>query len=239
MKAVIHCSPSIPWQPKRAAYFAEGFKAVGIEVEITADRFRHDDGFPVLLGTSMWKPIEQDGGEFLLVDRCSFGDTEKYVSLVWNGHGRHGHHRVPHNPCPSRWERHGIELKPLRSGALVVLCGQIELFSTYYKTLDEWYQLSMYATHFRPHPAGINPTILPTKLDWNCVGRAVTLNSSVGVQCVMNGIATETWDPGSMARFSEYHEFNFEQRLPWCHWLAWTQWSDDEIKEGKPWAYHL
>ena len=25
----------------------------------------------------------------------------------------------------------------------------------------------------------------------------------------------------------------------WANWLAWTQWTDDEVKEGTPWAFHL
>src|SRR6476620_9955641 len=104
-RVVIHCEPHSSWQPKRAAYFAEGFRAKGIPCEVTDSRTRIDYCPAVLLGTTFWRDIERDGGEFLLVDRCSFGDTERFVSLVWNGHGRRGDHRVPEYFNVERWER--------------------------------------------------------------------------------------------------------------------------------------
>lgn len=237
MKVTIHATPSIAWQVRRGAFFAEGLKAVGVDVEITSDRFRHD-GFPILLGTTFWKPIENDGGEFLLVDRCSFGDTDKFVQLVRNGHGRRGDHRVARPDDASRWEAMGVDLVPWREGnSSVVLCGQIETFSPYFATPDDWYQVSAeHATHFRPHPAGLNPTRLPTLLSFDGVGRVLTLNSSIGVKCVLDGIVTECDDEGAMAFSVSGKQCD---RLPWCHWLAWTQWSDDEIREGVPWAYLL
>jgi len=242
--AVIHCNPNVPWQPKRAAYFAEGFKKAGLRVEITDDRFRHEEGFPVLLGTTFWRGIERDGGPFLLVDRCSFGDTEKFVSLVWNGHGRRGDHRVPENYNGERWERHGVELKPWSGGSRVVLCGQTESYSPTYRCIDDWYRAwYVWGTHFRPHPAaaGVGYAGMPLASDF--VGAtALTLNSSVGVQCVLNGVPTITMDEGAMAWDVTGHirgDALMPEREPWCHWLAWTQWSDDEIREGTPWAYLL
>lgn len=237
MKVTIHAEPQIPWQAWRASVFRDGFERIGVPVEVTSDRFRHD-GVPVLLGTTLWRGIERDGGEFLLVDRCSFGDTEKFVSLVWNGHGRRGDHRVPENFDASRWEKHGVKLKPWReSGDRVLLCGQTETYSPHWDKLEDWYAgFRWQATHFRPHPAGINPTTLPIAKTLDDVGRAITLNSSIAVQAVMAGIPTECWDEGSMAWDVAGRACD---RLPWCHWLAWTQWSDDEIREGIPWAYLL
>src|SRR5690348_13801654 len=115
--AVIHCNPLIPWQKKRGAFFAEGFRRRGVNVRVTDSRERLEEGFPVLLGTTFWKGIEADGGEYLLVDRCSFGDTDVFVSLVWNGHGRRGDHRIPENFNGERWERYGVPLKPWRTGS--------------------------------------------------------------------------------------------------------------------------
>jgi hypothetical protein len=245
MHAVIHCSPNIAWQPKRAAFFAEGLKKVGVTVEITSDRFRHDEGFPILLGTTLWRSIERDGGEFLLVDRCSFGDTEKFVSLVWNGHGRRGNHKVPENFNGERWERHGFELKSINRepATRVVLCGQTESYSPSYPRVEDWYaSLGLWPSNFRKHPAGQNLTGLPDAGDFRSTDIAVTLNSSIGVQCVLNGVATVTMDEGAMAYEVTGHAKNMAyigEREPWCHWLAWTQWSDDEIREGTPWAWHL
>lgn len=244
MRAVIHCEPQIAWQPKRAAYFAEGLRAKGIEVEVTSDRFRHEGGFPVLLGTTLWRSIERDGGDYLLVDRCSFGDTEKFVQLVWNGHGRRGDHCVPANHDASRWEKHGVDLKMMVPGPYfrTVLCGQTETYSPQYTSLEAWYA-TVQATHFRPHPAGTNTTRLPNAGAFRPTDIAVTLNSSIGVQAVLDGLPTVVIDQGSMAydagvRDSVEADF-MPPREPWAHWLAWTQWSNDEIREGYPWGFLL
>lgn len=215
---------------------AEGLKAIGLPSTITSDRFRHD-GIPVLLGTSCWRAIEGTG-DYLLVDRCSFGDTNQWVSLIWNGHGRRGDHRIPREAPASRWESMDLVLVPWRQrGSRVVLCGQTESYSPVW-TLDAWYR-SVRATHFRAHPAGDNPTGLPVALDFDDAV-AVTLNSSVAVQCVMQGIPTVTMDEGSMAWDVTGHsleDIRTPDRLPWMHRLAWTQWSHDEIREGRPIAH--
>lgn len=229
--AIIHCEKQIPWQPKRAAFFAAGLQKQGIPYRITDSRERQQEGFPILLGTTLWRDIERTG-DYLLVDRCSFGDTEKFVQLVWNGHGRRGDHRVPKNYDASRWIKHRIELKTWKASSKRVLCGQAESYCNL--SLEDWYK-SVKATHFRSHPRSENRTGLP---DWRSFDdcELVTLNSSVGVQGFVEGVKTEVHDMGGMA-FG--HECNDESRLSLMHWLAWTQWSDDEIKEGLPWDYLL
>jgi hypothetical protein len=240
LKVVIHCQPEIGWQKRRAVFFAEGFMKKGIVCEVTADR-RRREGIPILLGTTLWRDIEATGN-YLLVDRCSFGDTDKFVSLVWNGHGRRGDHRVPVSHSADRWERHGVDLVPWRQGgSRVVLCGQVETYSQRYARPDDWYK-TVKATHFRPHPSGYSEAPYPIARDFQDCGLAVTLNSSVGVQCVLNGIPTVTMDEGSMAWSVTGHsleDVRLTDREPWCHWLAWTQWSDDEIREGYPWDFLL
>ena len=71
---------------------------------------------------------------------------------------------------------------------------------------------------------------------------AVTLNSSIGVQCVLNGIPTITMDEGAMAWDVTGHtiaDVCAPDREAWCHFLAWTQWTDEEIREGRPWQHLL
>lgn len=228
----IHAEPHIEWQRDGAARFVAGLKALGVPCEATSDRCRHD-GFPVLLGTTCWRDLEH--GEYLLVDRCSFGDTNRQVSLVRDGHGRRGDHRVPLNPCASRWERHGVPVQPWQRGERTVLCGQHQSWSPQWPVLADWYA-SVKATHFRRHPAGDNPTGLIETRDWNACGLAVTLNSSVGVAAVLAGVPTQVHDFAGMA----WPGFAYgSDREPWLHWLAHTQWTWDEIAEGRPWAHIL
>jgi len=243
MRLVLHCEPRIPWQPKRAAYFLEGFRRKGIECEVTDSRQRLDERPAVLLGTSCWRAVEATGSH-LLVDRCSFGDTEKFVSLVWNGHGRRGRHMVPHNANGERWERYGVPIENWKYGSRVILCGQTETYSPRFQRLEDWYR-TVSATHFRKHPAGDNPTGLPDAVTFDDCSEVITLNSSVAVQCVLSGYPVVAMDEGSMAwdvsghRVGDLKHVGHDQRRAWAEWLAWTQWTDDEIREGAPWDYHL
>lgn len=217
----------------------DGLKALGVEATISHDAVRRD-GLAVLLGTSRWRHLEF--GEFLLVDRCSFGDTNGWVSLVRNGHGRRGDHRVPANPDPARWERYRVPVADWQTGPKVVLCGQHESWSPHWRAPDDWYASVRGATHFRPHPAGGHWRTLPLATGWDGVGRAITLNSSVGVDAVLRGIPTVTMDEAAMAWDVTSHdpaETATPDRLPWLHWLAWTQWTHDEVSEGTPWAHLL
>lgn len=230
---MIHSQPNIGWHGVRQRYFEAGLKAIGIPYEVTDSRHRIDDCPAILLGTSMWRDVERTG-KYLLVDRCSFGDTNKWVQLVWNGHGRRGDHKASRDP--SRWESMGVDLQPWRSGRRVVLCGQVDTWSPHYAKPDDWYR-TITATHFRPHPAGYDTAPYPIAKSFEDA-TAVTLNSSIGVQCVLNGIPTVTMDEGAMAWEVTSHvvgEVVKPPRIEWCHWLAWTQWTDDEIKEGTPW----
>lgn len=236
MLAVIHCEPRIAWQGPFAQKMSEGLKRLGVPHEITSDRQRRE-GLPILLGTTLWRGIEP-GGPFLLVDRCNFGDTNHWVSLVRDGHGRRGDHRVTVDP--SRWERYAVPIHPWHNGSRVVLCGQHETYSPHYRTPEDWYA-GIPATHFRPHPTAGNPTGLPECRTWNGVGQAVTLNSSVAVDAVLHGVPTVTMDEGSMAWGVTGHtpgEIVKPPRIEWLHWLACTQWTHDEIAEGK-WAHLL
>ena len=127
----------------------------------------------------------------LLVDRCSFGNTNEWVSLVWNGHGRRGDHCVRHVD-PARWEKIGVEVHPWQDiGKRIVLCGQVEPYSPHWYRMTEWYASHREATHFRPHPAmPVNPTYLPMTQDWDDVKQVITLNSSVAVDAILLGVPT-------------------------------------------------
>jgi len=245
--AVIHCDPRIKWQADFAPKAAAGLRKCGLAFAITRSRERFGSGLPILLGTTLWRSIEADG-PYLLVDRCSFGDPGRFVSLVRDGHGRRGDHRVPQVRDGSRWERHGVAVRPWgdRTGSRRILCGQTETYSPHYARLEDWYDRAAPAcTHFRPHPASVAgvgtpgaAAALPLARTWDDAGAVVTLNSSVAVDSVLAGIPTVTMDEAAMAWDVSGHapgDTCTPDRTEWLHWLAWTQWSYDEIEEGIPW----
>lgn len=228
---VIHAEPSIPWQKAKVHHFVEGMKRLGFEVTTTNCRQRISDAPAILFGTTFWREIEQ-GKNWLLVDRCSFGPTEDYVSLVWDGHGQRGDHCVPSGYDGSRWAKHGVPIEDYRGDreGPVVLCGQSEPYSPDWVSMGDWYSYRRKdATHFRSHPASSNPTSLPNHSGWD-VGSAITLNSSVAVEFLSRGIPTIVDDAGGMA----YGWERFGSTEEWFKWLAWTQWGWNEIEDGLP-----
>ena len=245
---VIHVHPGVAWQVAFLDSLTTGLRAARRSFAITASPVRVGGGLPVLLGTTFWAGVE-DGGPFLLVDRCSFGDPGTWVTLVRDGHGRRGDHRVPETVDGSRWERAGVDVLPWRESdeGAVVLCGQTRTWCRSYPSLDGWYaEAGRGCTHFRPHPAAVGAGTkggprdrsLPPYDGWHGVARAVTLNSSVGVEAVLLGIPTVTMDEGAMAWGVTGHrpdDIRRPDRTPWLHWLAWTQWHRDEIRAGTPW----
>ncbi len=101
---------------------------------------------------------------------------------------------------------------------------------------EQFYAAWPDCTHFRPHPAGDNPTTLPEWRSWDKVWNAVVLNSSVAVDALIAGIGPNVVDHGGMAwGWHNWDEVSMERaRLQFMRWLAWTQWSHDEIAEGLP-----
>jgi len=229
MTVAIHFEPNIEWQAKRAVYFSNGLTALGIKHILTVERDRVAD-VAILFGTTFWRDIERDGGKWMLVDRASLSDPE-YVQLVWNGHGQRGDHMTPDSIDDSRWNKLGIELQPQIIGfddcglCDSVICGQTETYSPHWDHIEDWYASIRGATHFRPHPRGDNPTGLPVAFDWHA--KFHVLNSSIGIEAVIRGRPVKIHDQGCMA-------YGILDRQEWANWLAYTQWSWDEIREGKP-----
>lgn len=74
--------------------------------------------------------------------------------------------------------------------------------------------------------------------DLHWAALAVSYNSTAGVEAVLAGVPTVTLDEGAMAWPVSGHTI-FDRVKPdreaWCHQLAWTQFSLDEIRSGFCW----
>ena len=215
----IHHNPRIPWHEKRLPYFVEGLKKLDFTPNPTTRRERIDANPAVLFVTSGFKDVENTPGDWLLVDRASYGDPE-FVTLGWNGRGSLGTY-PDIDDGGERFRSHGVELEPFRTeGTYTVLCGDAHSVPIPPPYPDHWY--------FRPHPAtGHNPTKLPVLKTWDGVGRAICGNSSVAIECLTKGIAL-VCDGSSMAG----KQSDFDSIEDFFHWLAWTQYTWGEIRNG-------
>ena len=230
----IHYEPAIAWQKRRVDSFVAGLRRLRITHMVTRERERVSD-VAIVFGTTLFREVEKTG-HYLLVDRASFDDPH-FVQLVWNGHGRRGDHMAV-DDGGARWEQIGCAIADWRRGKHTILCGQTEPWSPHFKTLNDFYaKVQKHCDLFRPHPRGDNPTNLRSYDVLHDVGKAITLNSSIGVECVMRGIPTVTMDEAAMAWDVTSHDPRLHvvgDRDKWLHWLAWTQWSWEEIEQGKP-----
>ena len=184
-----------------------GLETLGFFVRVSQSFVRESADPVVLFGTSAFKNIERAEGGWLMVDRACWGDPD-CVRLGWNGRGLHAEYFVPFEKDgrePPKREKH-------TPGDRVILCGDYGS-APYAPT----------ATHFKPHPAqpDFNPTGLPVVQDFEDCRRAIVGSSTVAVDLQLKGIPVEITDRANMANQS-------------LGWLAWTQWSWDEIEQGEP-----
>lgn len=227
----LHYHPGIPWHDKRAPAFIEGLAKLNITCNLTLSQTRVSGDAAILFGTTRFKAIEEDyNGDFLLVDRACFGDPE-YVRLGWNGRNLAADYMVPSVVDSQRWEAHGIKLRHWPVGDRIILCGEDN-------APDDWYQrcISRYGcTHFKPHPALHQESPgLPVVSSFERALRVITWNSTVGVECVIKGIDTFAGDAHAMINSSVQP---LGDRRALMNWLAWTQWSWQEIANGSEIAH--
>jgi hypothetical protein len=133
----------------------------------------------------------------------AFWGDPEFVRLGWNGRDIAGDYKVELSGRPFP------KIKKYEPGTKIILCGD-------YDSVPEYKD----ATHFKPHPQGGNPTSLPTVASFYNCKLAVVGKSSVGVELRLKGIPVKFTDPDCMSA----------QPL---EWLAHTQWSWDEIEQGK------
>lgn len=220
--AVIHADRGIPWHGAWADALRSGLRKIGWETVETTSRVRQREGVPVLLGTTLWKEIQQTYG-WLILDRAFFGDPD-YARFAWNGND----HRVPAGYGPERFAEMGFELESRPKGSRHILCGQDQ--STTDADLADYYRHTCSKfpiTHFKPHPAiPGNPTVHPTTQTLDDAHTIYTYSSTVAFEAIMKGIDVIVAD--------EKHPMNIMQmnRQKLFEFLAWTQYNLQEVSDG-------
>lgn len=202
----------------------------------------------------------RSGRRSLIVERAYVGDRFYWTSIGYDGlNGRADF--CNKGMDGKRWDRLFSEYikEPVdtRGNEHVLLIGQVPGdMSLANVSIRDWYVKTAadisrggHQVVFRPHPNAkavrvpkiITSEARPLSLDLKEAKWVVTYNSNTAVDAVLAGIPTVTMDVGSMAYSVTGHTPakmpTMVDRQQWCHDLAYTQWSPDEIERGEFWDH--
>jgi hypothetical protein len=172
-----------------------------------------------------------------------------------NGRADFKNRNSPYN----RAEKLGVIPGEWRRGDHIVLCGQVPWdasvdFSNHQDWLNSTVRGIFLRTDrnviFRPHPlcklSPINGTVYSTRSLENDLKHAhccVTFNSNSGVEAVVDGVPTLSFDIGSMVYEVSGHlldDIEEPKRFDRTQWLAnlcHAQWTPEEMKNGETWDH--
>ncbi len=198
------------------------------------------------------------GGKLIIIER-GFVKREDYYVVSFddlNGRGRY-----PHDfSCPGdRWEKLGVKVLPWNTGDEHLVIGQVPWdTSCQHFNHAKWVRNTIIAIRandpagrivFRPHP--LQPRAIGFEKIPRCsvdidrplseaLERAKTVytfSSTVGVDATVRGSHVTVTDPISMAYKLWRSEAGEPDRQPWVNWLAYCQWTMEEMREGLPWLH--
>lgn len=223
MRIVIHANLSLPNQTESAGWLQQGFRAKGIDAEITGDKTSSAD-IHVVQGP--WYCLKEWTGQpnVLFLDRCFYGHPRWDISLGWlNADGsrdfRHKGKAKPKGEPP--------ELKPLKPYR-----GSCVVFADYGQDPDINAARKLHPrVYYRPHPRDterkVNAIPLRGDLDgvWGLCDTAIGHSSTVLVEAVLNGLHVTSTDPRHVIQ-------GHADRERWVTELTWCQWNFEELKRG-------
>jgi len=241
MKILVHCLPTIGWHRRYYEFFREGFRKHGIHINHTASPVAIDGTVPLLFGPNYWKGVERASNKYLMVNRKFVGNVNDNVAISWNGYNGQGRFCVQ-DVSPTRLRRHTFDIEPWREvvDGYTLLLGQFDLGRCgRYTGLREWYNHVEANTGdkilFRKWPGSDRPL----KKDLAGARLAVSLNSTVAIETVLQGVPTVAMDEQSPAwpicahNLGHVHRSN--NRLAWLEYLANCQWHYLQIQNGDFW----
>jgi hypothetical protein len=238
--------------------FAEGLRKHGWNTQITRSPARCD--LLVLWGTRNVASIRHQTqfyqGEVCILERGYVGDRKEWTSVSFGGGlNNKGIFRGPFHDG-SRWREHFSHLmQPWREvpGGYALILGQVPSdmsvkdvnLPAFYAKAAAAFRAKGFVVKFRPHPvyprAGCEGVEsiggdLASALSQAAV--AISWNSNSSVDAVLAGVPSVTMDKGAMAWTVSGHALEFPptpDRTEWAHWLAWTQYTEAEMKSGFAW----
>jgi len=254
----IIAEPMFEHQIERGQSFAEGLRRHGVASRIVSPQGPATSDTVVCWGWRIAAPLVAAGKRVLVMERGYIGDRMKWTSMGWNGlNGRAQFGRGP----VGRFDQHQRLMQPWNpKGSYALLIGQVDGDAALYgMQFQPWaVRIASQASKafelpvkFRPHPVAIeygqNYPVHGTDRIYGTLADAlggaavvITFNSNAGVDAVLAGKPTITFDPGSMAWPVTSHDWTIPpepDRKPWAEWVSGCQWSADEIRNGTAWEY--
>jgi hypothetical protein len=244
----------------------DGLKSHGVDVQFAAWNVPTPADLVVIWG---WKqrPVinaaQKRGTPILVMERGHLPPRMEWTSCGLNGLGNRG----TYAKCEDggvRWRHHfgHLEQPWTDRGGYVLICGQVigdaALWGCDFRKWAQGIADNARAggrdVVYRPHPFALHKqrgTWWPkgarfstaATLDEDLAGAAlaVTYNSTAGVETVLAGVPTVTFDEGAMAWAVTTHNLDEEPARPdrnqWMHSLAWTSWRPAEIFGGTAWEH--
>lgn len=208
-------------------------------------------------GAIVYEHMFRQRKPIVIVER-GFVKRDEYYGVALNGLNGLGYFGP--SDCPSdRWDALDTEIKPWRTGGdYILICGQVPWDASVQhtdhlawcnhvaKTIESNCDIPV---RFRPHPEvkeldyGLKSSMRSWYEDLAGAKSVVTFSSTSSALAVLEGIPIFTLDPGSIAygignkELTEALLFEPEtlDREQWAYDLAYSQWTEDEMREGLAW----
>jgi len=266
MKINVYAMMQMSHQVERATSFCRGLKVHGHnDVVVVPNNIPTPCDLAVFWGMHHSQPIRTTQEKFkkpwLMMERGYVGDRFHWTSMGYGG--LNGYADFVNADSPSdRWDEfYDGYMKPWHDGEYVLLTGQVlqdasikHLGVNYQNIANEIRKHTDLPIHFRKHPhklcAGMEtPTGCITSpddtLEEALAGAkvCVTVNSNSGVDAILAGTPVINLNEGSMVWDIAQHDYNLINKQPhpsrdqWKNDIAYTQWSPEDIENGKVWEH--
>jgi hypothetical protein len=209
---------------------------------------------------------QQRGIPIVVMERAHLQPRMEWTSCGLNGLGNRGTYAAC-NDGGARWRQHFDHLmQPWRNPSdpprdCALICGQVAGdaslwgcdFHAWAQSATDKLRAAGMEVVYRPHPLSVRLqrdlwrpaharfSTAPLADDLAGAALVVTYNSTVGVETVLAGVPTVTFDQGAMAWDVTTHDLDAvpvrPDRTEWAHRLAWTGFLPKEIEDGTMWEH--
>ena len=230
VSVVIHCNMRLGNQIESAEWLRQGFKAHGIEAEVTGDKYQQAD-VHVIQGPHYCYNEWLGQENVLFLNRCFYGDSRFDLSIGWLQPDGSRDFRNDGTPRPN-----GLlpDLKPRKEARRCAVI--FEDFGADASELIAEARLHFASVFYRPHPAqqktsGAMALTGDLADCWALADVAIGHGSTALVEAEINGLHVESSDPLHVVHKAK------ENREQWLQDLSWAQWNYKQIIKGEFWNH--